>query len=616
VEGVVKDAAGQGIPGVRIRLGRATQARSRMTRFFDDPGDLNFSLSELEFSTVTDEAGHFQLRNTPPERRVLLEAKHSEWEPHWFAVDTGQYQTATTLTSPRLGKTSYPVMRSPLEISLEPHRSVVVRIRDHNGAAVRGGAVSAYGAAGSGAWEAVEAGGVARLQFREPGAYNFHYGADPLDPQLQISREITINDVQPAGVVDLQLPKPRWLTGRVVDSESGEPLTGVYVSYSSTPPEGAADRPVSSLGTTDVTGRFRLPVVPGPGTVVAAAFHGTYGYLSNNGFSSASEIRDTQLLAIEVSATGDVSEIELKLYCGLRVRGRVTGVNGQPVANVIVRGSDLEKPFRNATTTTDGEGRFVLTGMSPNVTSYLTVASDAGAVQQVIEADNDATPFRVRDVTVDLRLQPGIALSGRVTRSGQPEPGVRLKFFRSLPTKENTYNEFCELLTNADGEYRVSGLTPRDGYYFVIHTSDGSHDPAWRYQPNFSHRIDPNETRTEIRLPDVKLISHGQLLAGIVVDREGKPVPGITVSAQRANGGMLSRRSSGPPPWTTTGDDGRFELPELPDEPIDLMAHRRNPKGGRILYPAIVPTIRGQTDIRILLDPELQQEIEDLDAPQ
>lgn len=101
-----------------------------------------------------------------------------------------------------------------------------------------------------------------------------------------------------------------------------------------------------------------------------------------------------------------------------------------------------------------------------------------------------------------------------------------------------------------------------------------------------------------------------------MVDPQGKPVAGITVSPQLGNGQFLFRSSlSGPPSWTTTDDQDRFALQQLPEQPIQLMAYRANPRGGRVLYPSIVRPWLNQQDIRILLDPTLTEPIEDLDAP-
>ena len=58
--------------------------------------------------------------------------------------------------------------------------------------------------------------------------------------------------------------------------------------------------------------------------------------------------------------------------------------------------------------------------------------------------------------------------------------------------------------------------------------------------------------RAEVRLPDVRLVTRGQTLRGVVVDPQGKPVAGVTVSARLAGGRTLTRPRTGPPPWTQT----------------------------------------------------------------
>jgi hypothetical protein len=115
-------------------------------------------------------------------------------------------------------------------------------------------------------------------------------------------------------------------------------------------------------------------------------------------------------------------------------------------------------------------------------------------------------------------------------------------------------------------------------------------------------------------LPDAELVSTGQQLRGVVVDPAGNPVPDVQVSADLASGRNLARPLRGPPPWTSTDSRGRFRITNLPDEPIRLMAYRRNPGGGVIHYSAKALPPLGAQSIRIVLDPRLGSGIEDLDA--
>ncbi len=110
-------------------------------------------------------------------------------------------------------------------------------------------------------------------------------------------------------------------------------------------------------------------------------------------------------------------------------------------------------------------------------------------------------------------------------------------------------------------------------------------------------------------LPDVKLLKLTQSIAGIVVDPEGSPVKGATISVQLRSGEHLARlTASGPPPWTQSDHQGRFQLKELPEEALAITAYFANPKGGRIRFPAKLNVDQNQQDIRIVLDPSLLDE--------
>ena len=112
----------------------------------------------------------------------------------------------------------------------------------------------------------------------------------------------------------------------------------------------------------------------------------------------------------------------------------------------------------------------------------------------------------------------------------------------------------------------------------------------------------------ELEIPPIELKSRSAFVAGIVVDPDGKPVAGATVSAMERSGGSISFGRSGPPKPTDT--DGRFRINDLPSIPLQLLAYIQDPnnrKGGRIHFPARVNAEPGQTDVRIVLDPKLQR---------
>lgn len=198
-------------------------------------------------------------------------------------------------------------------------------------------------------------------------------------------------------------------------------------------------------------------------------------------------------------------------------------------------------------------------------------------------------------------------IGGRVLKDDQPRPNVVMKLFLGSSRLVG------ETTTATDGQYSISGLKAGDQYYFEIIDPEHLIAPGWVHQMPYIHTAD-NDGR-EIMLPDVHLMSAGQSLRGLVVSPEGIGVGSVTISAKMANGGDIPYRKSGPNPWTKAEADGSFELQQLPDDLIELMAYRANPKGGRIVYPTKVRPELNQTDIRIVFDPLLLKEIDDLDAP-
>jgi len=202
--------------------------------------------------------------------------------------------------------------------------------------------------------------------------------------------------------------------------------------------------------------------------------------------------------------------------------------------------------------------------------------------------------------------------------SGEPIAGVPVilnrgvAVFGASPEPTGTrYSQISETKTDAGGKYRLSGLKAGDGYQVEIRPPFPAADPTWHHQSPYIQNL-PSDATNEVALPDVNLLKLTQSIAGVVVDPDGKPVQGATVTVQLRSGEHLARMTqSGPPPWTESDHQGRFQLKELPDEPLSIMAYFANPKGGRIRFPAKLNVDMNQQDIRIVLDPSLRKEEEE-----
>ena len=236
----------------------------------------------------------------------------------------------------------------------------------------------------------------------------------------------------------------------------------------------------------------------------------------------------------------------------------------------------------------------------------------ATAVDPAEEADRDKV---LADYERNLEKPRSVTLVGRVFKDGKPRPGVAMSLYRSPAETPNRHasKPFAEVKTDDLGRYAVPGLAAGDGYFFKVHPGDTSDDSVWSHQYPYHQTLRP-ETSGFVRLPDIRLIDRDQGLSGIVVDPEGNPVSGVTVSAKIADSyTYVSRTEGGPPAWVETNAQGRFDLRQLPNLPIELMAHVRNPKGGIIKFAATSRPKRNQPDIRIVFDRGLTKKPDDLD---
>jgi hypothetical protein len=149
---------------------------------------------------------------------------------------------------------------------------------------------------------------------------------------------------------------------------------------------------------------------------------------------------------------------------GRSLTGHVRDARGTPVARAsVIAGhkligsgnaidgapAELSAQLQSQRTTTDDQGAFVLTGIGPGAMLLAAEQPSVGRSAVVTVADGTDDP------TVDLVLQPGITLSGRVTRGGQPLAQVVI-----TATPSSAPDAVLTVAAGGDGTYQLDGLTP------------------------------------------------------------------------------------------------------------------------------------------------------------
>ncbi len=375
----------------------------------------------------------------------------------------------------------------------------------------------------------------------------------------------------------LDLPPPRELRVVAVD-EAGKPIAGVGVRFSFG--QGYRGDISADLGRTAGDGTLRA-VVPSRNTLFVSAEHNTSCSLLFEAPGTQRTIWFGELAKID-------QQVKVALRAGVEARGRVLGKDGAPPAGMqllfdcYATGADAVTtgagvPLRP--TPFDAEGRFRFCSLHTQYDFRLLALLDppaaraAGlplrdgiAVAPVLWLAVGRPPFQSPLDLGELRLDRlRVAQIAVKTHEGAPVPGARLAV-TTADLYNSPTNYVCDRLGRLqfplpEGEIRIGAWVTGGGVVSrLVRTPLAAGDPG----------IDPLELR----------LSATRTVRGVVVDRDGKPVAGMTVEqwdrARCADREIREltfhcRATSEP-----TGAQGAFELTlPLDDAGFDLLAHGR-----------------------------------------
>ena len=200
---------------------------------------------------------------------------------------------------------------------------------------------------------------------------------------------------------------------------------------------------------------------------------------------------------------------------------------------------------------------------------------------------------------MDLTTEATVVLYGRVMFGGKPYPDLLI----SLDNTNHFIREVSSTKTDAEGRYRLSGLFPGDRYTVQIRPAIPLLAPGWAHQSPYVQSV-PEKVGKEMELEDMNLVRLNQTLSGRVVDPQGNPVNGATISADMPDGRMLARFNDYPTPWTKSDEDGKFTISHLPDEQVELMVYMPPTGDDRTIRNSFkFKPKMNQKDIEVEIDP-------------
>lgn len=388
--------------------------------------------------------------------------------------------------------------------------------------------------------------------------------------------------------------------GRVLEGWSLRPLAGVEVLAVTTLPN--FER---------LEARFRGAMMglwrqdPSPPRVLGSTLSGADGSFELSGLPTGRVFLDGRAdryfvrtpASLRLAGSQTQDGVELLCFPGGRVRGRVMGPEGTPVAGALVSlrpganaflGQITSRNYRWLEASTDAEGYYDLRGV-PEGNGYSVSA--IGGQMALVEAHG--VSVRIGETTaVDLQGTAGATLLGRVVNaSGQPIAGADVAM---------VYLEISRVLFSADGRGEPVH-TDADGAFVVNHVAPGLVAVMAAKDGLAPSRIEQLQVVDGARYDNLTLeLGEGDTLAGVVVDEAERPVAGALIEAtpmERPKDpevvkvllGMREVRA-------TTGADGRFVIAGV--------------IGDRLFVQASKPGFVTRVQFGVKLQPELRLVLE------
>ena len=345
--------------------------------------------------------------------------------------------------------------------------------------------------------------------------------------------------------VAVELEGALSVRGRVLDAVTRRPLADAILTIDVQGREAQAR--------SDANGRFEVRgVSEGEGILT----------VSREGFG-----RERRPLRIEA----DMSNIEVQLYRERTVRLRLVDERGVPVPDAEVELRAVGDLF---SATTDADGRADVRGISREVTEIRWRAGHPDGVRmldfdRVIDLSGEASegpasrpaaassPATTQSLVRTIVLPRGGKVAGRATDADTGEPVLTARIMVADTAMTETWLEW----TDGDGQFALTGIVPAPIVVAVHH-------------PDYAPELIEDEVRAgwTRRLP-IRL-SRGRLLAGHVVDEQGKAAADVQVVCTR----WRNREAAGL--RTITDKNGRFAFEHAPEGPIEFAFHK--PGGGRL----------------------------------
>jgi len=393
------------------------------------------------------------------------------------------------------------------------------------------------------------------------------YYDNVFDPS-QATKFVTDPNTTTISGIDFLLGQGGRIEGLVTDAATNNPIAGarVYAHPNSTriPPSGAN----TWHAVTDAHGYYQISGLS-DGDYYVSAEAQNYKLQYYDG-----KVDPTLADKVTISGASTASNIDFALNERqpdpvYTIKGTVYDANSTPIAGATVFGEMVGGPMLHwltARTAKDGTyemkapaGTFMVWASAQGyVIEYYNEKSDAAQADHItLSATNPSA------TGIDFTLGEGGSISGTVidAATSQPVQGVSVQAFTSRTSSGNPNAAGAYGTTDAQGNYRITGLPTGDytvqarHHHYGEQYYDGVTDLTLATKVAV---IDGQETQNI----DFALDSYNGSIAGTVKDAAGNPVADVTVSAWNHRG-PTTTNAGGHYGKTKTAADGRYLIDGL-----------------------------------------------------
>ena len=350
----------------------------------------------------------------------------------------------------------------------------------------------------------VDANGNYLLENLAVGMYNLYLDEGPEGWTAVAKELIKVVEGQTVSKVDLTLVRGGFITGRVTDQDTNEPIANHYISFQD------AARPESQAAghstETDENGVYRFRAAPGRARVSTSA---PEGYQNIGPVRRYVDVVEAETVAVDFQVSK-----------GIKLMGRILTEAGEPVAGARV--TDVREWYKEYGRS-DELGAFTIGGLRSG--QSLSIKAEHRRLRLRGRTEVEVQPGALVEIWMEQYEQ--VKVSGRVvSREGAPMPSVNVSLMHWDSQRRRGISAPVTV-TDGDGQFREIGLIVGDEYVISAR--------AEGYREAKTEKFTATTEMTQIA--DLILLPVGSrfFIEGRVTDTSDEPVRGARILTQQSS---------------------------------------------------------------------------------